>query len=471
MITQSNNVDKVLTCWHKSYVGHEIVYMPPGWKDLFPIPYTFVYASTELSSEDYISFFRWCKNNNLANPRLFTPRTLQYASCFHPTFYHAVKKNAKSSTGDLGTHIRRMSLLKMNAHVSPGLDFTSVKYWLQSVVFLAGVTLSAAVIQNRWSIGTLESKLTRLWQVAQYKEVPGLESLKDLQIESFVFKCAAQLNSNPMLVLKELKLFYSLVLKNLLADIPSTKKELKETKLSALQKERFGFIKDLKTTLGKNMQSVMVYGSATNSEKFADYDLIVVVKDMQHALERMSASSPQYNCLELNISLFDETDFQYYQLASGDNLANHAICLYGTIEVPQKPDTDLVARNYSFGFIRFRQLMGMAAHYGNISSASDDKLNLLNYFIKIPMNVFKGIQGCYGKIGTNEEVKEWARATIGFDVSRQQQRAKEGFSMDSIAAAAWATQEVMHWFDKTHAIFYKQYAPLKSFNHNQNLSL
>ncbi len=457
MVTQSNNVDKVLRSWHKSYAGHDIVYMPPGWKDIFPVPYTFVYTATELTADDYISFFRCCTRNKLNNARLFTPRTLQYASCFHPSFYRAVQKSRPGIPKNAEPGIGQMGRLRMNEHVSSELDFASIKYWLQSVIFLAGVTLSAAIIQNRWSIGTLESKLNRLWQLAQYQDSPGLESLRELKIDEFVLKCANHLTSNPEYVLKELKIFYSLVLKKLVEDIPSVKKELKKAKLSAEQKERFGFVKELQAMLGKNMKCVIAYGSSTNSIQFADYDLIIVVKNIRDALNSIGGVSPKFNGLELNISLFDETDFNYYQLASGDNLANHALCLHGSVMVPHKPTTDLIARNYSFGFIRFRQLMGMAAHYGNITSDSDDKLNLLNYFIKIPMNVFKGIQGCYTTIGTNEEVKEWAKNTIGFDVNAEQLKAKEGYSMDAIATSACATQEVMHWFDKKYTIFYKEY--------------
>jgi hypothetical protein len=88
------------------------------------------------------------------------------------------------------------------------------------------------------------------------------------------------------------------------------------------------------------------------------------------------------------------------------------------------------------------------------------------------MNVFKGIQGCYSTIGTNEEVKDWAKTTIAFDVDAQKLKAKEGYSMDSIANAAWATQEVMHWFDCKYAVFYKQYASeTVSINHQKQIYL
>lgn len=465
MVTQSNSVDKALKSWHKAYVGHDIVYMPPGWKDPFPVPYTFVYVGKELTVDEYISFFRQSTRSGLKNPRLFTPRTLEYASCFHPSFYAAVQKNKIIASEELGVYIRRLSILKLNEPVSAGLDIASVNYWLQSLIFLAGVTLSAAIIQNRWSTGTLESKLNRLWQLAQYQEMQGLEGLRELKIESFVLKCASRLATQPALVLKELKLFYSNVLSVLARGIPAEKKELKTSRLSIAQKERFGFVQELQTIFGKNLKCVIVYGSATNSAQFADYDLIIVVQHLQDALEKIASKSPQYNGLELNISLFDENDFESYQLVSGDNLADHALCLYGSVIVPHKPSMDLVARNYSFGFIRFRQLLGMAAHYGNIRSDTDDKLNLLNYFIKIPLNVFKGIQGCYGVIDTNEEIKKWSKETLGFDVEALQQNARDGFSMDSIASAAWATQEVMHWFDKEQHIFYKEYISMKVSNH------
>lgn len=453
MVTQSNDVDKILRNWHAAYVGHDIVYMPPAWKTLFPSPYTFVYVNSELNATDYANFYRCSSKNKLSNTRLFTPRTLQYASILHPAFYKAVKKTRAEGDKKLNQYLRQLTSLKMHEEIGFGLDLMPTRFWLQSVLFLAGVTLSAAIIQNRWSIGTLESKLSRLWQLAQYQDMEELNAVKGLNIEAFVIMCAKQLSYNPVSVLKELKLFYSKVLKLLVDDIPVNRKEIRQSNLTALQKKRFGFVNDLKSKLGKNMQCMMVYGSATNSAHFADYDLIIIVKKVTEALDHLAGTSPVYNGLELNISVFDEQDFETYQLISGDNLADHAICLYGACTVPHKPSTYLVARNYSFGFVRFRQLLGMADHFGNGTAAPDEKLNLLNYFIKIPINVFKGIQGCYGSIDTNEQIRSWAKNKIGFDVNNQQLLAREGFSMDSIANAAWATQEIMHWFDKKQFIF------------------
>jgi hypothetical protein len=190
-------------------------------------------------------------------------------------------------------------------------------------------------------------------------------------------------------------------------------------------KDTLGFINILKSILGKNMQAVLLYGSATNSEKFADYDLIIIVKDLKDALENLAGKSPKYNGLEINISVFDEKDFWTYQLASGDNLMDHAICLYGEARIPHKASNDLLARNFSFGFIRFRQLLGMAAQLNNSPTESDDKRNLLNYFTKIPLNVSKGIQGCYGKVTTNEEIRKWFITKLQFNVDEQIENSKK----------------------------------------------
>ncbi|WP_221393709.1 hypothetical protein [Dyadobacter sp. NIV53] len=441
-------MEKAFKSWNASYIDHHIVAMPPGWKNLPVEPYTFVFVSNELSMQQYAGFFKCCIENNIANPRLFTPRSLALASIFHPSFYHAVTNIHSKISSDFRKFSDALIPLEMNIPVSAELEAGSVRHWLQSLVFLAGITLSAAIIQNRWSAGTIESKLNRLWQVSAYSEMPGFEQLKELKIQDFVLRCAAKLDSNPYLVIRELKTFYSLVLQKLILNIPFVEREMTAIKLTAEQENRYGFIPALKNLLGNNLKAVILYGSAVNSVQFADYDLVVVVKDLDSALHTLAGKSPVYNGLELNISLFGETDFQTYQLVSGDNLADHGLCLYGSVKVPQKPAADLILRNFSFGFIRFRQLMGMAATLSNYSSAADDKRNLLDYFIKIPLNVYKGIQGCYGKPGTNEELRAWSVNSLNFDVKMQQLRAANGGAMESAASAAWATLEVMHWFDK-----------------------
>ena len=93
------------------------------------------------------------------------------------------------------------------------------------------------------------------------------------------------------------------------------------------------------------------------------------------------------------------------------------------------------------------------AKVGNISSETDDKKNLIDYFIKIPLNVYKGIQGCYGKVGTNEEINNWSKSSLNFNVKEYQVLARNNNAINSLANATWATQEVMHYFDSQKNIF------------------
>ncbi|MBK6699595.1 MAG: hypothetical protein IPG55_06775 [Saprospiraceae bacterium] len=445
--------DKIFEKWHENYVGYNDVIMPPGWKNKEQTNYKFVFVDCELTASEYVDFFEFVVKNNISNAKLFTPRTLQYASVLHPAFYNAVIQNNKNDSIIFQSFLtsRQPILYSLNSEI--GLNDFSIRLWLQSVVFLAGVTLSAALIQNRWSVGTLESKLNRLWQVASYGERKGFEKLGALKIQEFVLNASIQLNNDPIQLLVDLKKYYSKVLEILMEYVEVEKRQMHETQLNDIQKFKYGFIKDLRFELGSNLQSVLLYGSAVNSEKFADYDLIIVVKNLEDALLALKGKSPTYNGLELNISVFNESDFWTYQLASGDNLFDHALCLFGSVTVPHKKANDLIIRNFSFGYVRFLQLMGMSAKVGNISSEVDDKKNLIDYFIKIPLNVYKGIQGCYGKVGTNEEINNWSKSSLSFNVKEYQALARNNNAIKSLANATWATQEVMHYFDLQKHIF------------------
>jgi len=451
-----NDIDKILSQWNQNYIGHDVVYMPPTWKNELNIPYTFAYVDSKLTRQEYAEFFKICIRNNIPNPRCFTSQTLEYASLFHPSFFYSVKY-AENRSNAIEQYAKGLNNLQPNHSISATVDIASITYYLQSMVFLSGVTLSAAIVQNRWSLGTLESKLNRLWQVSALAKAANIKELIDLQIEDFIFKMALEIHLNPTKALHQIKLFFSKILKELVVAIPAQEQYIKATTLNQAQKIRFGFMEQLKTMLGDNLQAVILYGSATNSIKFSDYDLIIIVKDLEKGLQTMAGKSPTYNGLELNMSIFNHDSFWTYQLASGDNLMDHAICLYGEAKIPHKTPSDLLARNFSFGFIRFRQLLGMAAHIDNNITTSDDKRNLLDYFIKIPLNVCKGIQGCYGNITTNEEIRAWFIKTLNFDVEKEKALSRKGNNIDAISAAVWATQEVMDFYNEQLNLFSPMY--------------
>ncbi|WP_146052673.1 hypothetical protein [Aquimarina sp. I32.4] len=441
------NID-ILSISGIPYVGHQLIYMPPNWKNTTPTPYTIFIMDEELTPNQYEAFFKQIVLLEAPNPRVFTPRVLEYASLFHPCFFEALINSSKEAITPLNDFISTLKRREITIPFSSSITISNGLHWLQSMVFLSGVTLSAAIIQNRWSSGTIESKLNRLWQASCTIEMTNSKGITKQEIRDFILKMVPYLSKNPLLVLKKLKLFYSKLLTELVKDIPSEQKIMETPKLTPAQKERFGFITDLKKLLDTNLEAVILYGSATNSQQFSDYDLIVVVKNIEDALNVLQGTSPLYNGIELNISVFGTIDFWAYQLASGDNLYDHGICLYGNITVPHKNTNDLLLRNLSFGFIRFRQLMGMGSYVQHITSEDDDKRNLLDYFIKIPLNICKGIEGCVGAVSTNEDIKKWAEETLDFDVQMLKKISRAGDHTKAIAKSTWAAQEVLHYYDQ-----------------------
>lgn len=446
-------VNKGLKSWHPAYAGSQLVYMPAGWKNKEPEPYTFIYVNEELTIDDYIRFVDYALANRLLNPRMFTPRTFEYASLFHPVFYSSAIRPTGKHSGRRCSFFDRVTPLNITFSSRFSDHQSLILLRTQSVIFLAGVTLSAALIQNRWSVGTIESKLTKIWEVADHLErCPMFKNEAD-PIRKFVLGCVADYRRQPVETLKQLKLFYATLLKKLTTMITVEKKTLKEKQLSLAEQKKFGFISHLRSMLRNDLLCVIVYGSSVTSEQFADYDLIVVVKDLPSAMKILAGTSPAYGGVELNISLFSEDDFWSYQLASGDNLSERGVCLFGEIEIPHKAVGDLVLRNFSFGFIRFRQQVGMAMQSAALVSEADDKRNLLDYFIKIPLNVYKGIAGCLNQNEPNEKIMQWAKEYLSFDVGQYKNQSHNGYHSQAIAASAWATQEVMHYFNHEQNFF------------------
>lgn len=434
---------RLLDSWPDSLAGVLPVLMPPTWRDEGPVPYTFVFTRQELAAEEFERVYRDAVGAGLENVRLFTPRALELASVFHPRFAAALLKDAdRFPQAGLSHGLSERLRGRLICETSPGVQAGTTRFWLQSMLFLAGVTLSAAIIQNRWSSGTVDSKLGRLWQAGCVAETGGFPSLNAMKLCQRVRELA--LSPQPAVRrLNEIKTLYAEALEALTEGIPAVPTEMTVAPLRGAMKSRFGFVSDLRHTLGKNLKAVLVYGSSVAGSAFSDYDVILVVKSSRDALDRLAGTAPVYQGLELNLSVYNEKDFWTYQVLSGDNLTTHALCLYGAVLVPEKSRNDLLARNFSFGFVRLRQLLGMAAFalQQPVHDPADDKANLYGYFVKIPLNVVRGIRGALGECTTKEEVQTWCRTRLGYDVAEQKRRCVH--DPGALAAAAWGTLRVL----------------------------
>jgi hypothetical protein len=120
---------------------------------------SFLLPSREINGYHTASLLREAHALGLPNPRVILPSIVAWSALLHPRFHGALLRSGSMHA----TAHRSFSI--------PGLGQPSymelAEVHLESVLFLAGVTLSAAVIQGRWSDGTVGSKLDRLWQAGR----------------------------------------------------------------------------------------------------------------------------------------------------------------------------------------------------------------------------------------------------------------------------------------------------------------
>ena len=412
------------------FAGVRLVAMPPTWKTTVPMLYTFVLFYEDLTREELAAFFGRAMEIGAVNPRPVSRSVIELASLFHPLLYQAM------SAENLG--LSRCEWRDGSAAMA------TPETYLQSLLFLAGCTLSAAVIQDRFSRGNIESKLSRLWQAAQHARRGAVSSIDPAEIESFVVACAER-TDDPYEQLIQIKKMYGRVLGQLGGSLTVPTKLLRAERLTDSQQTRFGGVIDrMRELLRDQLECLIAYGSAVTSDDFADYDLIVVVKDSARALRMLAGVHPQHDGLELNLSVYDHDDFLSFQRCSGDNLDYGALCIYGETLIPVKQRSDLLFRNFSFAFIRMRQLLGMAAHLAEMGIHADSTTtSLYNYFVKIPIHIAKGVRGAMRKPLTKEVIESEMRRDLGYDVAVATEMCSGGQAWRAIADAYCATRSAL----------------------------
>ncbi|HRE83552.1 MAG TPA: hypothetical protein PLN52_21080 [Opitutaceae bacterium] len=413
---------------------------PKNWAGS-SIEVTYVVLKKEFSLDEYAGLSGRLAQAGFKNIRLICLSDVQLSSVFNPGFFNAITNSTQVRALVAAGEVNAVGKLCLNTTLHQRLGSEGVRYYLQSLIFLAGVTLSAAIIQNRWSPGTIDSKLAKLWQLSghrRYSHVGG-KCLKDLVTD------VGFMAGNPNQQLRELKKLYKQALQTLAVPHQGRFVIMRKTELSSTQRAKFGFVDPLIKLLGTNLTALLVYGSSVNSDSYSDYDLMAIVNNSGSALDKLSGKCPTYDGKQLNIGVYDHQEFLIYQSVSGDNLTSHALCLAGEAEVPEKDSHDLLLRNFSFGTVRTRQLIGMSGFLASaeLPSAVDDKKNLFEYFAKIPLNVVRGVLGSIGSVPSKEYVSDWCIRRLGFDVLHWQRACVGGAASTGLGAAAWATRQAM----------------------------
>lgn len=400
------------------------VFHEPGWRGV-PFVLNYLLLEADPQAEDLIDIYRWARDNGLENPRAIFPRARTWASLFQP--------NLAAAIGDRDPGLRC---------ADPDLAWLSApraarRFWLQSIVFLAAVTLSAAIVQARWSRGTLESKLDRLWQAASSPVLAGEIDAAWLRGE---IAAIAHSTAPPIERLLAIRRLFGTLIERLASDVPATR-----TTVGAGPRAgdpRFGFAAGLADRFA-DLRGVVVYGSSVSSADFADIDAVVVLDNPEVALRALEGAAPTWQGKELNLGIYSPQELWAYQLLSGDNLGDYGECVFGSVELPVRDRSLLLARNCSFGVVRQRQQLGMLARAGEPADPADDRQNLFHYFVKIPANVAKGTFGAAGLRRTKTEVNGWLRRKTGFDAASAQAEVMTGSAELPLARAALATLDAL----------------------------
>ena len=412
-----------------------IVERPPTWR-AEPYAIAYVLPDAELTAEQLITAHEWAWHEALPNPRVITPSVLRWSSLFNPRFFNAVMADP-TFTAD-----REQRAL---AWANPALEhIDSTRFWLQSLLFLAGVTLSAAIVQSRRSAGTIGSKLDRLWEAGVLAESGVASDLQPLALKEVVRSLAKTHRFGNVDSLFAIRRLFMAALARL-APTDGDVVTMAAGRLSFETADRFGLVDMLREACGPQLHAVIVYGSSVASATFADYDLLLVVDNAEAVLRTLADRSPSWHGKELNIGVYTPDEMLVMQRLSGDNIGEYGLCLWGEAAIVRKPVDILLARNLSFGVVRQRQQLGMLSRaVGDpLPADGDDRRNLHDYFVKIPANVAKGTFGAIGSRLSKEEVQAWLIAQVGFDVAAEQARARVGYPVRALANAAIATGAVL----------------------------
>ena len=424
-----------------------VVERPPSWRGT-PFHLSYVHLDREVSGAELLGIHRWATEQHLENPRVISPITMEWSSVYHPRFYRA-------AAGTGAATVRPLQPVEAN-----GTDSSLQRLWFESVVFLASVTLSAAIVQSRFSSGTLASKYDRLWQAGKFASTGLVPGLQGQLLMDDVTAMARDSGTSDLERLLAIRRRFEEVVAHLrgpefVTEVSLVRQEIPAGPWSPLRLHRRAAAQHRVPARVRHRLRLQ-----RQQREFADYDLVLVVKDPEVVLRKLYATSPRFAGKELNVGVYSSDELWRMQCLSGDNLADYGLCIYGETRVPAKSTTDLLMRNLSFGIVRQRQQLGMiGAALADRPRPGDDRHNLYGYFTKIPANIAKGTFGAMNQRLTKEEVHQWIESICGFRTAQMQQLASDGDPGRALAESAVATGAVLRALNEQFKVVRPQRAP------------
>ncbi|MBI4845200.1 MAG: hypothetical protein HY810_01785 [Candidatus Omnitrophica bacterium] len=251
-------------------------------------------------------------------------------------------------------------------------------------------TMDSFIVGNRGEYKTFLNKIYVYNRITAILVALGL--LKKDEADFIPYDFAESQRADVLIDIKKRLLEY---LKILPMAIPTPKMRTYEAALLEEEKSRYGYVDWLKEQLKDNLKAVVLYGSAARETKqFNDYDNWIIVEDLNQAYRVLKGKAITYKDgkvlimgregkeVSLNIVPADVFAKLFHFNAVCDRNIDHCKVLYGSVNVYEITEQEMLERSISSVYLRLKALRASAMWIGRAPDEIIGKPALFEYFVK-----------------------------------------------------------------------------------------
>lgn len=264
-------------------------------------------------------------------------------------------------------------------------------FQLQTELSQRIATLDSYIVENRGNYKTFLNKIYVYNRITAMFLALGLLERKDARFMSH--KIAQDKGIDLLIEIKKRLIEY-------LEILPLAFKEPKKRTFKALltpeEHIRYGYVDWVKEKLGDNLAAIVLYGSATREEEnFSDFDNWVVVKDIDKAYKELRGAAITLKDgkvlvkgkegKEVSLNIIPESVYAkiFHFNAVCDRHIDHCKVLYGSVEVYDISEKEIIERSISSVYLRLKTLRAAALWIARAPEEIVGKIALLNILLKI----------------------------------------------------------------------------------------
>ncbi|MBK9089554.1 MAG: hypothetical protein IPL90_11080 [Holophagales bacterium] len=282
---------------------------------------TYLLPGHEPSAAGLVALHRWTHREALPNPVVIPPALLAWSSLFHPRFFAATDAERDGTP-------RVYCRWPADAPRTEDL----ARFRLQSTLFLAGVTLSAAIVQSGIP-RTMASKYDHLWEAGLLARagtpLPSCPRWTSARVRELVADTGASDVERLLALRRQFLAAWTLIAPE--SDVGAG--EVEQMSASALPEDladRFGFVPELCEVCGPDLQAVIAYGSSLSKFQLRRLRRAAGRGRCRGApLQACGANAPRWRGKEINVGVYASDELIAMQRLSGDNLKDYGLCLWG----------------------------------------------------------------------------------------------------------------------------------------------